>query len=52
MILFAREFVYDVLFVITFGYALAAWIPIKPAERREFWAEYKRRQGSQPSQSN
>jgi hypothetical protein len=42
MMLFAREFVFDVLFFITFGYALGAWIPVKPEERREFWAEYKR----------
>ncbi len=42
MIVFAREFVYDVLFFITFGYALAAWIPLSPQERREYWTEYKR----------
>jgi CDP-diacylglycerol---serine O-phosphatidyltransferase len=42
MIVFAPAFVFDVLFVITFGYAMTAWIPIQPNERREFWAEYKR----------
>ncbi|HTM21952.1 MAG TPA: CDP-alcohol phosphatidyltransferase family protein [Kofleriaceae bacterium] len=42
MILFAREFVYDVIFFITFGYALAAWIPLRPEERRAYWTEYKR----------
>jgi hypothetical protein len=38
----APAFVYDFLFFITFGYATAAWIPIYPHERREFWAEYRR----------
>ena len=38
----APDFVYDFLFFITFGYALAAWIPLHPHERREFWVEYKR----------
>ncbi len=41
-ILFAPEFAYDVLFFITFGYALTAWIPIRPDERRAFWTEYRR----------
>jgi phosphatidylserine synthase len=38
----ARDFFYDIIFFITFGYALTAWIPILPEERREFWAEYRR----------
>ncbi|HUH03012.1 MAG TPA: hypothetical protein VML75_13540, partial [Kofleriaceae bacterium] len=42
MVFAAPEFVYDVLFFITFGYAMGAWIPIQPDERRDFWREYKR----------
>ncbi len=38
----APDFVYDFLFVVTFGYALTAWIPLLPEERREYWAEYRR----------
>ena len=39
---FARVYLYDFIFVITFGYALGAWIPILPEERKAFYAEYKR----------
>lgn len=39
---FARPFFYDFLFVMGFGYAVGAWIPLSPTERREYWAEYKR----------
>jgi len=42
MIVLAPQFAYDVLFVITFGYAMGGWAPLTPQERREFWAEYKR----------
>ncbi len=42
MVFVAPQFVYDFIFFITFGYALSAWIPLYPQERREFWAEYKR----------
>lgn len=42
MVFAAPEFVYDVLFFITFGYAMGAWIPIRPDERRDYWREYKR----------
>lgn len=42
LFVFAREFVYDALFVYTFGYALTGWIPLSPDERREFWTEYRR----------
>lgn len=39
---FARVYLYDFIFVITFGYALGAWIPIMPEERKAFYTEYKR----------
>lgn len=42
LVFVAPQFVYDFIFFITFGYALSAWIPLYPQERREFWAEYKR----------
>lgn len=42
LVLFAPQFLYDFIFVWTFGYALTAWIPLTPTERREYWAEYKR----------
>ena len=45
LIVWAPEFAYDFLFAISFGYAIAAWIPIHPHERREFWAEYRRWSG-------
>lgn len=42
LLLLAPQFFYDYLFFFTFGYATAAWIPLTPQERREFWSEYKR----------
>lgn len=42
MIVFAPRFVFDFIFVVTFGYALMAWIPLRPSERREFFAIYQR----------
>jgi CDP-diacylglycerol---serine O-phosphatidyltransferase len=39
---FARPFLYDFLFVCTLGYALTAWIPVLPDERRAFYDEYRR----------
>jgi phosphatidylserine synthase len=42
LFIFARPYLYDFVFVFTFTYALGAWIPLTPTERREFWAEYKR----------
>lgn len=42
MVFVAPAFVYDVLFFITIGYALGAWIPLRPDERRAYWKEYKR----------
>ena len=40
--LFARAYVWDFIFVITFGYAFTAWIPVRTDERKAFYAEYKR----------
>lgn len=42
MIAMAPRFAYDVLFVITFGYAAGGWAPLTAQERREYWAEYRR----------
>jgi phosphatidylserine synthase len=42
LLFIAPQFLWDFLFFCTFGYALGAWIPIYPHERREYWAEYKR----------
>jgi phosphatidylserine synthase len=39
---FARVYLYDFIFACSFGYALTAWIPLLPEERRAFWAEYRR----------
>lgn len=38
----ARELMFDVLFVWMMGYALAAWAPLMPAERRAFFERYRR----------
>jgi len=40
-LLFARQYTFDVLFVFTFGYAAAAWIPIYPHEKKAFFARYR-----------
>jgi phosphatidylserine synthase len=42
MVAMAPQFAYDLLFVITFGYAMGAWAPLTSDERREYWVEYKR----------
>ncbi len=39
--LFARDYTFDVLFFFTTGYALTAWIPIYPHEKRAFYARYR-----------
>ncbi len=39
--LFARQYTFDVLFIWTFGYAAAAWIPIYPHEKKAFFARYR-----------
>lgn len=38
---FARDYTFDVLFFFTAGYALTAWIPIYPHEKRAFYARYR-----------
>jgi CDP-diacylglycerol--serine O-phosphatidyltransferase len=38
----ARRYTFDVFFVGTMGFALAGWVPVHPAERRDFYAEYRR----------
>jgi CDP-diacylglycerol--serine O-phosphatidyltransferase len=40
--MFARPFTFDIMFMYGFGYACGAWIPVLPAERRAFYAEYRR----------
>jgi phosphatidylserine synthase len=40
--IFARPYLYLFIFGITFGYSIAAWIPILPDERKAFYAEYRR----------
>jgi len=40
-LLVARQYAFDVLFVFTFGYAAAAWIPIYPHEKRAFFQRYR-----------
>lgn len=42
LLLLAPVFFYDFVFVVTFAYAVGAWAPLTPGERRAFWAEYKR----------
>ncbi len=37
----ARGYTFDVLFFWTFGYAATAWIPLRPEERRAFFARYR-----------
>jgi CDP-diacylglycerol--serine O-phosphatidyltransferase len=37
----ARQFTFDLLFIWTGGYALFAWIPLHPEERRSFFRRYK-----------
>jgi phosphatidylserine synthase len=42
LFIFQRQYLYDFIFVCTFGYALTAWIPVLPQERRAFYDEYRR----------
>src|SRR5262249_51392007 len=37
----SRAYVFDVLFVLTYGYAGTAWFPIYPDERKAFFARYR-----------
>jgi phosphatidylserine synthase len=37
----SRDYVFDVLFVWTYGYAGTAWFPIYPDERKAFFARYR-----------
>lgn len=39
---FDLHYLFDVAFVVTMVYALAGWIPVRPAERAEFRAAYAR----------
>jgi phosphatidylserine synthase len=39
--LFARAYTFDVLFIFTFGYAAAAWLPIYPHEKKAFYERYR-----------
>ena len=41
LFLFARPFVFDWVFAMTFGYSLTAWIPLRPDERKEFYARHR-----------
>lgn len=38
---FARDYTFDMLFIWTFGYALFAWLPLHPDERKAFFARYR-----------
>ena len=42
LFLFDRPYVFDVFFVGSAGYALTGWVPVRPEERRAFYAEYRR----------
>ena len=42
---FARDFTFDVLFLLAFGYVLTGWMPIQIDERRAFYDEYRRWSG-------
>ena len=42
LVVVAPHFVFDLIFICTFGYCLTGWIPLRPSERREYWTEYKR----------
>ncbi|HEV7536802.1 MAG TPA: CDP-alcohol phosphatidyltransferase family protein [Acidimicrobiia bacterium] len=42
MFVFDRPYLFDVFFVATAGYALTGWFPVRPEERRAFYAEYRR----------
>ncbi len=40
-VVLAPRYVFDVLFLWMFGYAVTAWIPIYPEEKRAFYARYR-----------
>jgi phosphatidylserine synthase len=40
-LLIARQYTFDVLFVFTFVYAVLAWIPIYPHEKKAFFRRYR-----------
>ena len=42
MYLTDRAYLFDVFFVGAAGYALTGWVPLRPEERRAFYAEYRR----------
>lgn len=42
LIVVAPNYIFDFVFVWSFGYALTGWMPLSFTERREFWTEYKR----------
>jgi phosphatidylserine synthase len=37
-----RAYVFDIMFIYALAYALFGWLPILPAERKAFYAEYRR----------
>jgi CDP-diacylglycerol--serine O-phosphatidyltransferase len=39
---FARQSTFDIMFTYGIGYACLAWLPVRPEERRAFYAEYRR----------
>ena len=38
----ARRYTFDVMLIYGLGYMLGGWIPLRPAERRAFFVEYRR----------
>jgi len=40
--LVARRYTFDVFFVGMMAFAVVGWFPVRPAERRAFYAEYRR----------
>jgi CDP-diacylglycerol--serine O-phosphatidyltransferase len=42
MFLADRPYLFDVFFIGSAGYALTGWVPVRPEERRAFYAEYRR----------
>jgi hypothetical protein len=37
-----RPMLFDVFLIGSAGYALTGWVPVRPEERRAFYAEYRR----------
>jgi len=35
-------YLFDVFLIGSAGYALTGWVPVRPEERRAFYAEYRR----------